>query len=154
MTSAPWGIPHGRHVFTWYFGSCSLACCKDPPEELWEEEMLPLLLLPLLLPWQHLADILIGTSSVFWVKRDRQGKVRLSTSGFLNTFFIGNSFVKFFCYVVPKLHRKKSFYFFLMRAKCGSWESVIFGRGRYWRRVLVKRLFIKTSFSLNNSTII
>lgn len=52
----------------WYFGSCSLAWCEDPPEELWKEMLLLLLLLTLLtllLPWQHLADILIGTSSVF-----------------------------------------------------------------------------------------
>lgn len=61
---------------TWYLGSCSFTYCEAPPEELKEEMLLLLLVLLVLLPppWQHLAVILIGTSSVFWVRRDRQGE--------------------------------------------------------------------------------
>lgn len=95
----PWAFPV-RGAFTWYFGSCSLACGRDPPKELWEE--MPLLLLTLLLalpfPWQHLADICIRTSSGFWVRRHQQGQGSLDTPSSVIMFFRGKRPVRTLAY--------------------------------------------------------
>lgn len=124
----PSGVFHTEGL-TWYLGSWSLAWGNDPPEELWEEMLLSLLLL---LAWRHLADILTGTSSVSWVKRNGQGKVLLNASGLLDTGPLWKHVSR--CARVAQ--EARSFYFsFNGDKKCGPRECITLrGRGECRRR--------------------